>query len=127
MNDLVRPSYYGAHHAIEAVGPPRAGAPEIVADVVGPICESSDFLARRRRMAEPRSGDLLVVRSAGAYGFSMSSNYNARRRAAELLVDRDRVHVARRRETFADRVRGEAPLPPAAGRAAPLRPAARRA
>jgi diaminopimelate decarboxylase len=127
MNDLVRPSYYGAHHEIEPAGPPRAGAREIVADVVGPICESSDFLARRRRMAEPRSGDLLVVRSAGAYGFSMSSNYNARPRAAELLVDRDRVHVARRRETFADLVRGEAPLPPAAGRAAPLRRAARRA
>jgi diaminopimelate decarboxylase len=77
-------------------------------------------------MPEPRSGDLLVVRSAGAYGFSMSSNYNARPRAAELLVDGARVHVARRRETFADLVRGEAPLPSAAGRAAPLRRAARR-
>jgi diaminopimelate decarboxylase len=72
-------------------------------------------------MAEPQAGDLLVVRSAGAYGFSMSSNYNARPRAAELLVDGDRVHVARRRETFADLVRGEAPLPAPAGRAVPLR------
>jgi diaminopimelate decarboxylase len=122
MNDLVRPSYYGAHHEIERCGPPRPGAREIVCDVVGPICESSDFLARRRRMPEPRAGDLLVVRSAGAYGFSMSSNYNARPRAAELLVDGDRAHVARRRETWADLVRGEAPLPDA-DRTAPGRPA----
>jgi diaminopimelate decarboxylase len=121
MNDLVRPSYYGAHHEIEPAGAPRKGAREVVADVVGPICESSDFLARKRRMVEPQPGDLLVVRSAGAYGFSMSSNYNARPRAAELLVDGDRVHVARRRETFADLVRGEAPLPAPAGRAVPLR------
>ncbi len=111
MNDLVRPSYYGAHHAIETAGPPRRDAREIVCDVVGPICESSDFLARKRRMPEPRPGDLLVVRSAGAYGFSMSSNYNARPRAAELLVDGERVHVARRRETWADLVRGEVPFP----------------
>jgi diaminopimelate decarboxylase len=114
MNDLVRPSYYGAHHEIEPVAAPREGAREIVADVVGPICESSDFLARKRRMPEPSPGDLLAVRSAGAYGFSMSSNYNARPRAAELLVDGDRVHVARRRETWADLVRGEKPMPGAA-------------
>jgi diaminopimelate decarboxylase len=124
MNDLVRPSYYGAHHAIEAAGAPRPDAREIVCDVVGPICESSDFLAKKRRMPEPRPGDLLVVRSAGAYGFSMSSNYNARPRAAELLVDGERVHVARRRETWADLVRGEKPLPDAA-REAPLRRPAR--
>jgi diaminopimelate decarboxylase len=121
MNDLVRPSYYGAHHEIEPVAAPRPGAREVVADVVGPICESSDFLARKRRMDEPRPGDLLAVRSAGAYGFSMSSNYNARPRAAELLVDGERVHVARRRETFADLVRGETPLPARAARAAPPR------
>jgi diaminopimelate decarboxylase len=107
MNDLVRPSYYGAHHEIEAAGPPRAGTPEIVADVVGPICESSDFLARRRRMAEPRSGDLLVVRSAGAYGFAMSSNYNMRPRAAEAIVEHGHVRLIRRRETFEDLVRAE--------------------
>ncbi len=111
MNDLVRPSYYGAHHAIESAGAPRPDAREIVCDVVGPICESSDFLARKRRMPEPRAGDLLVVRSAGAYGFAMSSNYNARPRAAEVLVQGKRVHVARKRETWADLVRGEAPLP----------------
>jgi len=110
MNDLVRPSYYGAHHEIEPAGAPRDGAREIVADVVGPICESSDFLAQRRRMPEPLPGDLLVVRSAGAYGFAMSSNYNTRPRAAEVLVDGAKVHVARRRETWADLVRGERPL-----------------
>jgi diaminopimelate decarboxylase len=126
MNDLVRPSYYGAHHEIEPAGARRAGVREVVADVVGPICESSDFLARKRRMDEPQPGDLLVVRSAGAYGFSMSSNYNARPRAAEQLVDGDRVHVARRRETYADLVRGEAPLPAPAGRAVPLRAAGTR-
>ena len=107
MNDLVRPSFYGAHHEIEPVGAPRAGEREIVCDVVGPICESSDFLAKRRRMVEPRPGDLLVVRSAGAYGFAMSSNYNARPRAAEVLVDGGRALLARRRETYADLVRGE--------------------
>jgi diaminopimelate decarboxylase len=107
MNDLVRPSYYGAHHEIEAAGPAREDDREIVADVVGPVCESSDFLAKKRRMVEPRPGDLLVVRSAGAYGFAMSSNYNARPRAAEVLVDGGRALLARRRETYADLVRGE--------------------
>jgi diaminopimelate decarboxylase len=111
MNDLVRPSYYGAHHEIEPAGAPRAGAREIVCDVVGPICESSDFLAKRRRMAEPQPGDLLAVRSAGAYGFSMASNYNARPRAAEVLVEGDEALLARRRETYADLVRGEALRP----------------
>jgi diaminopimelate decarboxylase len=117
MNDLVRPSYYGAHHEIEPAGAARPGAREIVCDVVGPVCESSDFLARRRRMPEPRPGDLLVVRSAGAYGFAMSSNYNTRPRAAELLVAGKRVHLARRRETWADLVRGEAASPEARGEA----------
>jgi diaminopimelate decarboxylase len=107
MNDLVRPSFYDAHHAIEPVGATPADAREVVCDVVGPICESSDFLARRRRMPEPRPGDLLAVRSAGAYGFAMSSNYNARPRAAEVLVDGARAVLARRRETYADLVRGE--------------------
>ncbi len=111
MNDLVRPSFYGAHHAIERVGPPRAGEREIVCDVVGPVCESSDFLAKGRRMPEPRSGDLLCVRSAGAYGFAMSSNYNARPRAAEVLVDGGAALLARRREVYPDLVRGEDPRP----------------
>jgi diaminopimelate decarboxylase len=128
MNDLVRPSYYGAHHEIELAGAPRPDAREIVADVVGPICESSDFLAKKRRMPEPRPGDLLVVRSAGAYGFAMSSNYNTRPRAAEVLVDGDRVHVARRRETWADLLRGERALPSGrAGKAQAARGVPRRA
>jgi diaminopimelate decarboxylase len=109
MNDLVRPSFYDAHHEIEAVTP-RAGR-AVLADVVGPVCESSDFLARGRRMVEPEPGDLLAVRSAGAYGFAMSSNYNARPRAAEVLVDGARAHLAREREAYPDLVRGEAPLP----------------
>ena len=99
----------GARSAFEPAGP-VAGAREIVADVVGPVCESSDFLAKGRRMPEPRPGDLLAVRSAGAYGFAMSSNYNARPRAAEVLVDGRRAVLARRRETYADLVRGE-PVP----------------
>lgn len=113
MNDLVRPAFYDAFHAIEPARAPGPDAREIVADVVGPICESSDFLAKGRRMREPRAGDLLVVRSAGAYGFAMSSNYNARPRAAEVLVDGDRALVARRRETYADLVRGESARPKA--------------
>jgi diaminopimelate decarboxylase len=109
MNDLVRPSFYGAYHTIELAGAPRKDAREISADVVGPVCESSDFLAKKRRLPEPRPGDLLIVRSAGAYGFAMASNYNARPRAAEVLVDGDHAVLARRRETYADLVRGEEP------------------
>jgi len=109
MNDLARPSLYGAWHEVEPVGP--ASGPEVTCDVVGPVCESSDFLAKRRRLPEPEPGDLLCLRSAGAYGFSMSSNYNARPRAAEVLVDGDRAHLARRREAYPDLVRGESARP----------------
>ncbi|HEY6104550.1 MAG TPA: diaminopimelate decarboxylase [Anaeromyxobacteraceae bacterium] len=113
MNDLVRPSLYGAHHDIEPVGRVPRGAREVVCDVVGPVCESSDFLARGRRLPEPAAGDLLCVRSAGAYGFAMSSNYNSRPRAAEVLVDGRSARLARRRETLRDLVRGESGRPPA--------------
>jgi diaminopimelate decarboxylase len=109
MNDLMRPAMYGAHHAIEPVGRPRG--PAVRCEVVGPICESSDFLARGRLLPELERGDLLCVRSAGAYGFSMSSQYNARPRAAEVLVDGDRVLLARRREVYPDLVRGESARP----------------
>jgi diaminopimelate decarboxylase len=109
MNDLVRPAFYGAHHAIEPVGP-QAPRTEVV-DVVGPVCESGDFLARRRRLPETAAGDLLCVRTAGAYGFAMSSQYNARPRAAEVLVDRSRGMLARRREAYRDLVAGETPRP----------------
>lgn len=112
MNDLVRPSFYGAHHDIEPVGRIGSGARRVVCDVVGPVCESSDFLALGRRLPEPAAGDLLCVRSAGAYGFAMASNYNSRPRAAEVLVDGRLARLARRRERLADLVRGESPRPP---------------
>lgn len=111
MNDLLRPSLYGAEHAIEPVVAPRPGTREVECDVVGPICESADFLAKRRRLQEPQPGDLLCIRSTGAYGFAMSSNYNARPRAAEVLVDRDQALLARQRETLRDLIRGERPTP----------------
>lgn len=100
MNDLVRPSLYNAYHHIKEVNP--KGREKIEVDVVGPICESSDFLAQDRLMPGLASGELLAIFSAGAYGFSMSSQYNARPRAAEVIVDGDRVTLARRRETYSD-------------------------
>jgi diaminopimelate decarboxylase len=117
MNDLVRPSLYGAHHDIEPCG--AAPRPPGTVDVVGPICESSDFLAQGRKMPVPEAGDLLCVRSAGAYGFSMSSNYNARPRAAEVLVAGDTAHLVRKREAWPDLIRGEKARPP--GRRFPAR------
>ena len=108
MNDLMRPALYDAYHAIEPVRP-RADPPRVY-DIVGPVCESGDFLARERALAI-MPGDLLAVRSAGAYGASMSSNYNTRPRAAELVVDGGAVHLVRARETIDDLVRGEGLLP----------------
>jgi diaminopimelate decarboxylase len=105
MNDLLRPALYGAHHELEPVHRPRKGS-EVV-DVVGPVCESADVLAKRRRMPPLEAGDLLVVRTAGAYGMAMASQYNARPRPAEVLVDGRAWRVVRRRETLADLVRGE--------------------
>jgi diaminopimelate decarboxylase len=105
MNDLLRPALYQAWHAIEPVGPPREG--ERVVDVVGAVCESGDFLARERALPPLERGDLVAVRSAGAYGFAMSSNYNGRPRAAEVLVRGDRFAVVRERESLEDTLRGE--------------------
>ncbi|MEG6506123.1 diaminopimelate decarboxylase [Nitratidesulfovibrio sp. 1201_IL3209] len=105
MNDLVRPSLYQSYHRIAEVHP--AGREEITADVVGPICESGDFLARDRILPDMRRGELLAVFSAGAYGFSMSSNYNSRPRAAEVLVDGATARCIRRRETLDDLVAPE--------------------
>jgi diaminopimelate decarboxylase len=96
MNDLVRPTLYGAWMAIEPV---RKTKGTVIADVVGPICETGDFLAKDREVADVHSGDLLCVKSAGAYGFSMSSNYNTRPRAAEILVHGKVADVIRERET----------------------------
>jgi diaminopimelate decarboxylase len=106
MNDLIRPSLYEAYHDIRPVVEP-AKAAEAVFDVVGPICESGDFLAKDRTMPEIHQGELLAVMSAGAYGFSMSSNYNSRPRAAEVLVRGNDYYVVRERETYADLVNGE--------------------
>lgn len=100
MNDLVRPSLYQSHHTIDEVV--KNDRPEVDYDVVGPICESGDFLAKDRKLPEIKQGELLAVYSAGAYGFTMSSNYNSRLRAAEIIVDGDDVIIARRRETYED-------------------------
>lgn len=106
MNDLVRPSLYDAYHEIRQVK--LSGAPTISADIVGPICESGDFLARNRDIADVGPGELIAAMSAGAYGFSMSSNYNSRLRVAEVLVRGDSYSIIRQRETFEDLVRLEA-------------------
>jgi diaminopimelate decarboxylase len=108
MNDLLRPSHYNAFHRIEAVAP--RGGREVV-DVVGPVCESGDFLALDREVDLAQPGDLMVVRSAGAYGFSMASNYNSRPRAAEVLVDGDRFAVVSARESYPDLIRQERLVP----------------
>jgi len=106
MTDLLRPSHYNAFHRIEAV---RPSGRTTVADVVGPICESGDFLALDRQIDDAQPGDLLAVQSTGAYGFVMSSNYNSRPRPAEVLVDGDRFAVITARESYADLVRNEVP------------------
>ncbi|MGD8631110.1 MAG: diaminopimelate decarboxylase [Gammaproteobacteria bacterium] len=108
MNDLQRPALYDAWHDIIPVAPRTGEA--VTYDVVGPVCETGDFLGRQRDLALAE-GDLLAVRSAGAYGFTMSSNYNTRPRAAEIMVDGDGFHVIRERETLDDLVRGEHLLP----------------
>lgn len=105
MNDLVRPTLYGAYQQIVAVR--QDDRDEIVADMVGPICESGDFLARDRLMPRFAPGDLVAVMSAGAYGFSMSSNYNSRPRVAEIMVKDDRFYLIRERESYEDLIRGE--------------------
>ena len=106
MTDLIRPSHYQGFHKIEPVCL-REDAQYQVVDVVGPICETGDFLARDRELALPREGDLLAVHTVGAYGFAMASNYNSRPRAAEVVVDGSEVILARRRETLDDLTRGE--------------------
>ena len=110
MNDLLRPSLYDAWHDVRPVHERKDRAAVAVYDVVGPVCESADFLAKGRPLAA-RSGDLLAVMSAGAYGMVMSSNYNSRPRATEVLVDGSRFHVVRRRETVEQLYAGES-IPP---------------
>jgi len=108
MNDLQRPALYNAWHSVVPIEPRTGNA--MLYDIVGPVCETGDFLAKNRLLSLA-AGDLLAVRSAGAYGFTMSSNYNTRPRAAEIMVDGKQMHVIRERETFDDLVRGEHLLP----------------
>lgn len=105
MNDLARPALYDAYHQIVPVTKRRSR--KVIADVVGPICESGDYLARGRSLEMPKQSDLLAVLSAGAYGFVMSSQYNSRPRIPEILVSGNRYDIVRRRETYEDLVRGE--------------------
>ncbi len=109
MNDLIRPSFYDAWHAVLPVREHSAATTKTW-DLVGPVCESGDWLARERELALAEN-DLLAFRTAGAYGFTMSSNYNSRPRAAEVLVDEERMYLVRARETIDDLVRGETLLP----------------
>jgi diaminopimelate decarboxylase len=106
MNDLIRPALYKAHHEILPLREVAPG-PGIVADVVGPVCETGDFLARDRELADVQPGDYLAFCSAGAYGFAQSSNYNSRPRVAEILVEGNSWRVVRVRETWDDLIRGE--------------------
>jgi diaminopimelate decarboxylase len=104
MNDLIRPALYQAYHRIDAV---ESLDGTVIADVVGPICESGDFFAKERPMPDVAAGALLAVHTAGAYGYTMSSNYNSRPRPAEVMVDGDRFAVITERERLEDLVRLE--------------------
>jgi diaminopimelate decarboxylase len=106
MNDLIRPALYSAYHEVVPVSNVN-GRPARVYDVVGPVCESADVLARDRSLPEPRPGDFLAVLGAGAYGFVMSSNYNGRARSAEVMVKGSRWFIVRKRETPEDLIRLE--------------------
>jgi len=105
MNDLIRPALYQSHHEIIPVVDRNLEV--LNADVVGPVCETGDFLARDRRMPTVDTGDLLAVCTAGAYGFVQASNYNARPRAAEVLVEGSKAKLIRERESYEDLIRGE--------------------
>ena len=118
MNDLIRPTLYESYHFIWPVKPDAANVPQQrsrsfepqngeIVDVVGPICESGDYLAKNRPLPRTKRGDLLAVFTAGAYGFAMSSNYNNRPRAPEVLVDGDKFRIIRRRETLNDLIAAE--------------------
>lgn len=108
MNDLMRPSFYNAYHNIQLVQrQPQRNTPYVVTDVVGPICESGDFLAKNRSMPIVSEGELLAVMGAGAYGYTMSSNYNSRPRIPEVMVIKDKFYVVRERESYKDLTKGE--------------------
>jgi diaminopimelate decarboxylase len=107
MNDLIRPALYGSYHQLRPVrtGSEKSGKETV--DVVGPVCESADFIAKDREVPIVQPGELLAVMSAGAYAFSLSSNYNSRPRAAEVLVSGESFAVIRRRESYEDLIRLE--------------------
>jgi diaminopimelate decarboxylase len=105
MNDLIRPGLYGAYHDIVPVE--TTEREDFVADIVGPVCETTDYLARDRSLPQVQRGEILAVKDAGAYGFTLASNYNSRPRAAEVLVDLQSYQIVRKRESYEDLVRGE--------------------
>jgi diaminopimelate decarboxylase len=106
MNDLLRPSLYDAYHKIEAVQVEK-NTDTTLADVVGPICESGDFFGKGVQLPTLQHNDLLVIHSAGAYGFTMASNYNTRGKSAEVALENGKDRLIRRRETYEDQVRLE--------------------
>jgi diaminopimelate decarboxylase len=108
MNDLIRPSLYGAYHEIRPLDEEAGRRAKQQVDIVGPVCESGDFLAKDRLLATIKPGELLAVMSAGAYGFVMASNYNSRPRVPEALIKDGEIHVIRARETYDDLIKGEA-------------------
>jgi len=105
MNDLIRPGLYGAYHDIVPVE--TTEREDFVADIVGPVCETTDYLARERTLSQVQRGEILAVKDTGAYGFTLASNYNSRPRAAEVLVDSQSYQIVRKRESYEDLVRGE--------------------
>jgi diaminopimelate decarboxylase len=107
MNDLIRPSLYDAYHEIIPIKPVTGHQSPVTVDIVGPICESGDYFAKDRELPEIKSGDLLAILDAGAYGFSMSSNYNARPKVAEILVEKDKYRIICKRESYENLIRGE--------------------
>ncbi len=109
MNDFIRPSFYGGWHDIRRIVE-ASDAEQLVYDVVGPVCETADFLGKDRAL-RLKQGDVLAISDVGAYGFSMASNYNSRPRVAEIMVDGDKAYEVRKRETFAELVKGESRLP----------------
>jgi diaminopimelate decarboxylase len=107
MNDLIRPSLYGAYHEIRPLDETAGRRAKHQVDIVGPVCESGDFLAKDRMLPAVKPGELMAVMSAGAYGFVMASNYNSRPRVPEALIKGDEIHVIRARETYDDLIKGE--------------------
>ena len=105
MNDLIRPSLYGAYQEIQPIKYKKGN--KIVCDIVGPICETSDSFARDYEIENPKNGEYLAVFSSGAYGFTMSSNYNSKTRPAEVMVEKDRYKIIRQRENLEDLIKGE--------------------